>query len=268
MCVVFISSIQHQKEGYRLILASNRDEFYCRPTLSANYWLENSNIIGRDISLSSKGGTWLALNIKGKICTLLNIFQLSNQINAQSRGRLVENYIKSDVKAPIYVESLKDVYNGFKLIMIEINMSSIETYLLTNDDSSNHPVMTNIPDGVKGYGNEAFQKVSEGEKRFNTIVKSYGKNTTKLKLIEELLDLLKWNEQHVLDENLIQHAPKYSGIDYKYFSSVFVEIPHLKYGTRTHTIILIDHNGDIEYNEWTKVDEDWKHQCFNTKLEF
>lgn len=46
MCIIFISSVQHMNGGYRLIIASNRDEYFDRPTLSANYWAENQNIIG------------------------------------------------------------------------------------------------------------------------------------------------------------------------------------------------------------------------------
>lgn len=49
MCILFISSVQHKHNGYRLIIASNRDENYNRPTLSANYWLEDQNIIGGKI---------------------------------------------------------------------------------------------------------------------------------------------------------------------------------------------------------------------------
>lgn len=49
MCILFISSIQHVNGGYRLIIASNRDEYYERPTLSANYWSEDQNIIGGKI---------------------------------------------------------------------------------------------------------------------------------------------------------------------------------------------------------------------------
>lgn len=46
MCVLFISSAQHINGGYRLIIASNRDEYYYRQTLPANYWSEDPDIIG------------------------------------------------------------------------------------------------------------------------------------------------------------------------------------------------------------------------------
>lgn len=32
--------------GYCLIIASNRDEYFSRPTLPANYWSEDQDIIG------------------------------------------------------------------------------------------------------------------------------------------------------------------------------------------------------------------------------
>jgi len=46
MCVIFISSVQHIDGGYRLIIASNRDEYYDRQTLPANYWAEDQDVIG------------------------------------------------------------------------------------------------------------------------------------------------------------------------------------------------------------------------------
>lgn len=46
MCILFISSVQHKHNGYRLIIASNRDEYYNRSTLPANYWSEDQDIIG------------------------------------------------------------------------------------------------------------------------------------------------------------------------------------------------------------------------------
>lgn len=46
MCILFISSKQLINGGYRLIVASNREENYNRPTLPANYWTDDQNVIG------------------------------------------------------------------------------------------------------------------------------------------------------------------------------------------------------------------------------
>lgn len=67
---------------------------------------------------SSVGGTWLALNSRGKFAVLLNIFEPNKRPNTKSRGQLVENFVKSDTSAPEYMQGLQDIYNGFKLITI------------------------------------------------------------------------------------------------------------------------------------------------------
>jgi len=54
MCIIFISSVQHMNGGYRLIIASNRDEYYNRSTLPANYWVEDQNIIGGETTALQK----------------------------------------------------------------------------------------------------------------------------------------------------------------------------------------------------------------------
>ena len=46
MCILFLYFCDKPTpNGYRLIMASNRDEFYFRPTARADFWEENPNII-------------------------------------------------------------------------------------------------------------------------------------------------------------------------------------------------------------------------------
>lgn len=71
------------------------------------------------------GGTWLALNIQGRFAALLNAFKLNQNPNAKSRGQLVENFVKSVISAPEYMQGLQDIYNGFKLITINIRLNKI-----------------------------------------------------------------------------------------------------------------------------------------------
>ncbi|XP_025424484.1 transport and Golgi organization 2 homolog isoform X2 [Sipha flava] len=255
--------------GYRLIVASNRDEYYDRATLPADYWSEDRDVIGgRDLEPSSVGGTWMALNVRGKLAILLNVFQRDQRPNAKSRGRLVEDFVKGDTPAPDYMQRLQDVYNGFQLITITMSESFLETHFFTNcikDD--NGLKVESLPNGVQGFGNAPFLKVANGERRFNEIVKKYGHSNTKDILIEELLNLLKWDKKHYPDEMITKMSPNHQGNDgQKLYSSVFVEIPALRYGTRTHTIILVDHNGKIDYNEWTLSNSNWEQRCFTTAL--
>ena len=46
MCILFLYFCDKPSpDGYRLIMASNRDEFYFRPTADANFWAKNPNIL-------------------------------------------------------------------------------------------------------------------------------------------------------------------------------------------------------------------------------
>jgi len=46
MCILFLYFCDKPNpDGYRLIMASNRDEFYFRPTADASFWAKNPNIL-------------------------------------------------------------------------------------------------------------------------------------------------------------------------------------------------------------------------------
>lgn len=45
-------------------LAMNRDESFLRETANLQYWPDTQTFCGRDLA---KGGTWLAINKKGKL---------------------------------------------------------------------------------------------------------------------------------------------------------------------------------------------------------
>lgn len=80
-----------------------------------------------------------------------------------------------------------------------------------------------------GFGNSnpkvPYKKVLNGTKRFESIINE-GKSQERL--VEELLQLLKWEEQHLPDAELERRAPQ----AFKGLSSVFVKIPQAGYGTR------------------------------------
>ena len=55
MCIVFLYFCNKAiSDGYQLIVASNRDEVYSRPTATARFWTENPNILA---------GTYILLSI-------------------------------------------------------------------------------------------------------------------------------------------------------------------------------------------------------------
>jgi uncharacterized protein with NRDE domain len=61
MCLIFFALKKHP--AYKLIVASNRDEFYNRKTAAAGFWEDHPDILGgRDLEAC---GTWMAMTRSG-----------------------------------------------------------------------------------------------------------------------------------------------------------------------------------------------------------
>lgn len=54
MCLILLAYDDHPR--YKLIVAANRDEFYKRPTLSANFWPDYPSVLaGKDLEQGERG---------------------------------------------------------------------------------------------------------------------------------------------------------------------------------------------------------------------
>ncbi|MGE5422605.1 MAG: NRDE family protein, partial [Ignavibacteriales bacterium] len=90
MCLIFLAYDSHPK--YQLVVAANRDEFYKRADLPAEFWPENQDLLaGKDLQ---QGGTWLGITTAGRFAALTNYRDpASYNPNALSRGHLTQNYL-------------------------------------------------------------------------------------------------------------------------------------------------------------------------------
>ena len=101
----------------------------CSEVISYNfelsYRVEANSICSLGLDLSVKPhGTWLAASKKGKIGVLLNIQERENSSQVvESRGTLVTNYVKGDVRADEYIRNILDSttkYNGYHLLLFTL----------------------------------------------------------------------------------------------------------------------------------------------------
>lgn len=127
MCILFfIVNSNPLPHEYKLILASNRDEFYSRPTIPAAEWEEYEHVIGgRDMEPGREGGTWLAISTKNnvvKVGALLNLTGEPKRPNTEGRGPIVTNFVSGDLSNVHYTDKLiqNDNYNSYNLVSIEI----------------------------------------------------------------------------------------------------------------------------------------------------
>nr|XP_009478404.1 PREDICTED: transport and Golgi organization protein 2 homolog [Pelecanus crispus] len=125
------------KNAYRLILAANRDEFYHRPSKSADFWDSSNDILsGLDMEEGKEGGTWLGISKKGKMAALTNYMQPKIDKNAKGRGALVTNFLTADLDSYSYLKKVSvegHLYNGFNLLAADLNPSrgNVVNYTIT-----------------------------------------------------------------------------------------------------------------------------------------
>ncbi len=110
MCTLLI--LYRPLHKWPLIIAGNRDEMKNRPSLSpGKHWGNDKNIIaGKDLTA---GGSWLGINNKGLISTILNRpNSLGPNKEKFSRGDIIINVLKNkDIKTALTYIELLDITN-------------------------------------------------------------------------------------------------------------------------------------------------------------
>lgn len=251
---------------YKLVLAMNRDEYFRRPTLSARW--KDGLLGGWDCQIGREGGTWLAMDRSGRIAFLTNVFTAINP-DARGRGSLVVDYLKGASSPAAYLgNTFKEMneYNPFNLVLLEPNQEGYSAWKTGSGLSSlatNHPPQQ-IKCGVHGVSNHPlksqFSKSKLGEEALRQIVDNCIDENDLLEKLEELLTNKSenWPDPQLIAQcgSLREDSP-FARLGPN-MSSTFVNIPHLGYGTRTHTMILVDKNMNVTYKEVTRGEAgDW-----------
>lgn len=123
MCLVAFAAAQSDR--FSFVLASNRDEFFDRPTLPMAWWSPSANrpqiLSGRD---TRAGGTWLGLNRRGRLGLVTNVrSEAEPAADAPSRGELVPAWLHAadhQAEAALAVELTTVARNGFNFVAADI----------------------------------------------------------------------------------------------------------------------------------------------------
>lgn len=92
MCLIILALEQHP--DWPLLIAANRDEHHQRPSRAAAPWVENSAVLGGRDEVS--GGSWLACGRGARWAAVTNDPGVPLPAQAESRGRLVGDYLLND----------------------------------------------------------------------------------------------------------------------------------------------------------------------------
>ncbi|WP_043931455.1 NRDE family protein [Bacillus sp. EB01] len=235
MCLILFAYKVHPR--YPLIVASNRDESYERPTAAAHFWEDQPHLLaGRDLE---KLGTWMGVTKLGRFAALTN-FRDPKEMKATgqlSRGELVADFLRGKASPENYLKAAAQkgsLYPGFNLLAGD--QSNLYYY------SNIEGVIREVPPGIHGVSNHLLNtpwpKVERGKKGLESILDKEG---AALKIA--LFQLLK-NTDPAEDADLPDTGV---GLELeRMLSPMFIRSKG--YGTRCSTILLME--GDrLSYTE-------------------
>ena len=233
MCLIVFAINAHPE--YKLVLAANRDEFYERPTLAADYWSDHPQILGgRD---KKAGGTWMAMHTSGRFAAVTNYRDLKNiRADAKSRGALPTDYLLTDQTSAGYLSQVREAgqaYNGFNLLVFDgktiAHLSNYENEINEKEE------------GVYGLSNALLDtpwpKVEKLKEEFRSIIKSDFRHADLLSILAD--------KSLAADEALPD-----TGVGYdreKMLSAICIRSAN--YGTCCSTVVTITHDNQVSYTE-------------------
>ncbi|XP_013789584.1 transport and Golgi organization protein 2-like [Limulus polyphemus] len=117
-----------------------------------------------------------------------------------------------------------------------------------------------------------WQKVIEGKKKFQEVIQNHPSTATKQSLMNDLIAAVSDRKQYPVQEAMrIQCDYFYPENHLEKLSSMFVEKSDIGYGTRTHSVVLVDGTGQVDFYERTMKDplnnKDWVETHFTFQIE-
>ena len=226
----------HPDHADALVLVSNRDEFFDRPTETAQQWSGTPIWAGKD---QRAGGTWLGVTETGRLAAITNYRTPEPpREHAASRGHLVAQFLASDLSSHAFLQGLAETfqaYNPFNLTLYDGT-----TLLGFEGRVTTHRVVTLEP-GYGGVSNADFN--TPWFKQTCLQIDLEGLLASEAASDDALLDLL-LNDQVAPLQQLPQTGLP---LDRELaLSAPFVRMGH--YGTRASSLVRMRRDG-VEFTE-------------------
>jgi len=235
MCLILFAWQTHPR--YALVVAANRDEFHDRPTAAADYWRKSPQLVaGRDLRA---GGTWLGITRQGRFAAITNYRepQAREPVLENSRGHLVTDFLLDRATPADYAGMLLQrggEYRGFSillgdpgtLVFVSNRSEKIVTVSAGSHGLSNHLLDTDWP------------KVQRGRARLDALLEVERVDP------EALLELLA--------ERNVAPGGEPPGFELSLAPEMITRMTFIlspEYGTRSSTVLLVDHDGGVIFVE-------------------
>ena len=236
MCLILFA--YKTSPRWPLILASNRDESYARPTQSAEFWTDSNGLLaGRDLD---KGGTWLGLTKRGRFAAVTNYREGAQQPNyPKSRGVLVENFLRGHVQSLDYLEQVRSeqhLYAGFGCLLGDLS----NLYFYSNRSDEIECVQTGVHGLSNAFLNTPWPKLEKGKQQLHRLITAESSLNAEI-LLEMLADRQTFEQDQLPQTGVDSHREKV-------LSSKFIAVDE-RYGTKSSTVIMVHESGDVHFVE-------------------
>lgn len=229
MCLVALALGVNAR--FPFVLASNRDEFFERPTEPMHWSGEPPLLAGRDLQ---GGGTWLGLSTNGRLALVTNIRRSGAQrADAASRGAIVPEWLASPLDADGFWQALEAPrFNGFNLIAGDLVRG--EWFW----GSSDTPQPQALGVGIHGLSNATLDapwpKVDALKARLQQGLSSAaGRAELEVTLFAALADPRPAPDAELPSTGVPLDVERW-------LSSAFISAPDRRYGTRCSTLLIAE----------------------------
>jgi uncharacterized protein with NRDE domain len=240
MCLLALAFNQHPNAP--LIVASNRDEFYARPTLPMHWWEDAPILAGRD---QQANGTWMGLSRNGRFAAVTNYRYVPEggaiETAPLSRGDLVTEFLCSSTGASQWAQTIASTaknFGGFNLLIYD----GSELVYLNNHDNEQAKI---LPPGLYALSNGALDspwpKVEHARDQLRIVIDQPEMSSAQLGQIMATISLEKTYAPELLPNTGVPENWE------KLLSSPFIVADG--YGTRASAAVIISATGDIDVAE-------------------
>jgi len=255
MCLL---AFAYKTQNHRpLIVASNRDEFYPRPTLPMHWWSEAPILAGKDLDA---GGTWLGLSRNGRFAAVTNYRYVDEsgaiESKPKSRGQLVTDFLQSDQEAIDWANKLEDDaanYGGFNLLLYD---GDSLVYLNNFEDLAPQTLKPGVYALSNNRLDSPWPKVNHAREQLEQLIERKQLGADHLETLIATLALQKTYAPELLPN---------TGVPQEWetlLSSPFIVAEG--YGTRASAAVIISAGGEIAVAEQTyEAGETLGSQTFN-----
>jgi uncharacterized protein with NRDE domain len=241
-----------------LVIASNRDEHWSRPTQPLQAWTLPSGkqaYSGRDLQA---GGSWLGLAQDGRVALLTNVRNGQPDAAPRSRGELVTQWLDAGSDWQDWLPRFDPLqYGGFNLVLGDLahgrwawvsNRSGAGGRQLRQGWAGRE-----LGPGVYGLSNAELdtpwpKTVALRQALRRHVESGAGENGTG----ELLAALLDKEQASAADLPCTGVDPELE----RQLSSAFVHAPAMGYGTRSSLIVHAGSDGSASLKEWTHAPDD------------